>query len=60
MISYGIFVSTLGNDNNIIVSGKTTNITTTDHPSNVVNYDGFVMRLTPLGFINWMSYLSFK
>lgn len=25
-----------------------------------VNYDGFIMRLTPLGFVQWVSYLSAK
>lgn len=54
MIGYGIYY--VSDDSNIIVSGKTQNITHDDGANN----DGFVMRLTPLGFINWLSYLSTK
>ena len=51
MIGYGIFFV---DDYNLIVSGKSQNLTHDDSTTN----DGFVMRITPLGFINWISYLS--
>lgn len=54
MITYGFNVIT--DDKNILLSGTTKNLTHTDGAT----YDGFVMRLTPLGFIQWLSYLSFK
>ena len=39
----------------------TKNASTDDSGSiNPTNYDGFVMRLTPLGFVQWVSYLSAK
>jgi hypothetical protein len=44
MIGYGFYVT---DDKNMLVSGKTRNLTHNDG----ANYDGFVMRLTPLGFI---------
>ena len=54
MITYGFNV--ISDDKNMLVAGKTLNLTHTDGS----NYDGFIMRLTPLGFLQWLSYLSFK
>jgi hypothetical protein len=54
MIAYGFNI--ISDDKNILVSGKTMNVTHNDGNT----YDGFIMRLTPLGFIQWMSYISFK
>jgi hypothetical protein len=58
MIGYGIYV--VNDDKNFIISGKTLNISSDDTPASATNYDGFVMRLTPIGFIQWVSYLSTK
>jgi hypothetical protein len=39
----------------------TKNATNDDGNSGTINnYDAFVMRLTPLGFVQWISYLSAK
>lgn len=59
IISYGFYFVLA--DQNLIVSGRTKNSTNDDGNANTVaNYDGFVMRLTPLGFVQWVSYLSAK
>lgn len=52
MISYGFYF--ISDDNNMIISGTTKNLTHDDGS----NKDGFIMRTSPLGFINWISYLS--
>ncbi len=54
MIGYGFYYFV--DDNNMIISGKTQNLTHNDGSNN----DGFVMRITPLGFINWLTYVSTK
>lgn len=56
MISYGFYL--VGDDKNMLVSGKTMNSSQTNQIEG--SYDGFMMRLTPLGFIQWMSYISLK
>jgi hypothetical protein len=54
MISYGI--SYCADDLNILISGKSSSITHDDG----LNNDGFIMKVTPLGFYQWISYLSTK
>jgi hypothetical protein len=49
MIGHGITFAS--DDYNLIVTGKTQNLTNNDGTS----YDGFVMRVSTLGFINWLT-----
>ena len=58
MIGYG--VSYCSDDQNVLISGKTKNLTHDDKNAGALTYDGFIMKVTPLGFINWISYLSSK
>ena len=54
MIGHGFnFVS---DDFNLIVSGRSQNLTSDDSST----FDGYVMRVSTLGFINWLTYISSK